>query len=70
VKAEILRPRAIVVCVALVFGITAGWSQIPVTTWHYDNVRSGANSNETILTPQNVNYNQFGKLFTQSWMGR
>jgi hypothetical protein len=65
VKAEILRPRAIVVCVALVFGITAGWSQIPVTTWHYDNVRSGANSNETILTPQNVNYNQFGKLFTQ-----
>jgi len=38
---------------------------MPVTTWHYDNSRSGANPNETILTPQNVNYKQFGKLFTQ-----
>ena len=63
--AAVLRPRAIVVCVVLVFGMTIGWSQISVTTWHYDNVRSGANSNETILTPQNVNYDQFGKLFTQ-----
>jgi len=28
----------------------------------------GANPNETILTPQNVNKTQFGKLFTQPWM--
>ena len=40
-------------------------AQVMVTTWHYDNARSGANSNETILTPQNVNQQQFGKLFTQ-----
>jgi hypothetical protein len=63
---SVLRARAIVVCVLLVFaGMTIGWAQAPVTTWHYDNARSGANPNETILTPQNVNSKEFGKLFTQ-----
>jgi len=33
-------------------------------TFHYDNTRAGANTNETILTPANVNVNNFGKLFT------
>jgi ABC-type glycerol-3-phosphate transport system substrate-binding protein len=31
--------------------ITAAAAQVAVTTWHYDNERSGANSNETILNP-------------------
>jgi hypothetical protein len=46
-------------------GVTTGHAQVPVTTWHYDNSRSGANTNETILTPQNVNSKEFGKLFSQ-----
>ena len=46
--------------------VTSGYSQMPVTTWHFDNLHSGANPNETILTPQNVNRLSFGKLFTQS----
>jgi hypothetical protein len=33
-------------------------------TAQYDNARSGANRNETILTPANVNAAQFGKLYT------
>lgn len=41
-------------------------AQMPVITWHYDNANSGANTNETILTPQNVNPNTFGKLFSQA----
>ena len=64
--AAILRARALAVCALLVLaGMTSGRAQTPVTTWHYDNSRSGANPNETILTPQNVNKTQFGKLFTQ-----
>ena len=62
----ILRMRAFVRCVLLIVaGTRICRSQVAVTTWHYDNARSGANSNETILTPQNVNSKQFGKLFTQ-----
>ena len=60
---------AVAWCVALmVFGVAeprVGFAQTPVTAWHYDNGHSGANPNETILTPQNVNVSSFGKLFTQ-----
>ena len=39
-------------------------AQPQVITWQYDNARTGANPNETVLTPVNVNANQFGKLFS------
>src|SRR5438132_6591569 len=34
-----------------------------VLTYHNNNSRTGLNPHETILTPQNVNSSQFGKLF-------
>jgi len=37
-------------------------SSIDVVTYHYDNLRTGQNTSETILTPANVNSVQFGKL--------
>ena len=40
-------------------------AQRGVVTWHYDNMRTGANKGETILNPNNVVSSQFGKLFTQ-----
>ena len=39
---------------------------VAVTTFHYDNTRQGQNTNETVLTPANVNATNFGKLFTDA----
>lgn len=39
-------------------------SMVSIVTYHVDNARTGANTSETILTPTNVNYTQFGKLFS------
>ena len=39
-------------------------AQVSILTHHYDVARTGANLNESILTPANVNANQFGKLFS------
>src|ERR1700761_2152355 len=36
-------------------------AQVAVTTYQYDNYRSGANTHETILTANNVNSSQFGR---------
>lgn len=37
---------------------------VSVLTYHNDDVRDGANTSETTLTPANVNSQQFGKLYS------
>ena len=43
---------------------------VSILTHHYDVARTGANLSEAVLTPSNVNPNQFGKLFAFSIDGQ
>jgi hypothetical protein len=54
---------------SLTAGFDASTPLINVTTYHYDNARTGANTQETVLTPSNVNSTQFGKLFSVAVQG-
>src|ERR1700719_4349212 len=59
-----VRVAAIVATVACSVFAGSAHAQVNVTTYHNDNARTGQNTQETILTPLNVNSTQFGKLFT------
>src|SRR5664279_750249 len=50
-----------VVCIALA---SSSFAQLPFLTSRGDNARDGANTNETLLTPANVNKGSFGRLFS------
>lgn len=52
-------------CLALLISLPAS-AQVNILTYHYDNTRQGANLNETVLTPDNVNSASFGQLFSYS----
>ncbi len=55
-------------CFAVIFACTllcvASFAQTPFATSRGDNSRGNANTNETLLTPTNVNKNSFGHLFS------
>src|ERR1700678_1049950 len=54
--------RVVVLLVVVPFAVLAGAQR--VITSQYDNARTGANLNESQLTPRNVNAQHFGKVFT------
>jgi len=53
--------RLVFLLLAGIVAVGAGWTQ-SITTYHYDNYRTGWNQNETTLTPFNVNSSSFGVL--------
>ncbi len=56
----------LVVSVALISSalISSSWAQTPIPTSRGNGARSGANTNETLLTPATVSSNGFGHLFS------
>jgi hypothetical protein len=65
------RPKRLtgllVACLFFLLAAGSSFAQAPnVLTWRYDNTHQGQNTQETILTPSNVNTNTFGKLFSQT----
>jgi len=48
----------------LCFGQRPARASVDVWTYHNDNLRTGANLNESVLTLQNVNVDSFGLLFS------
>src|ERR1700689_5415807 len=61
-KSKWICHRAVVLFVVLALAALAR-AQTVITS-QYDNARTGANLNETKLTPRNVNVQHFGKVFT------
>jgi Chitobiase/beta-hexosaminidase C-terminal domain/Legume lectin domain/Immunoglobulin domain len=55
-----------VLLLALLLPVLSASAQVDVLTQHNDNMRTGQNINEIILTPSNVNSSSFGKLFKTS----
>jgi len=51
-------------CLLGLLAFLCSFSTAQVATSQYDNARTGANLNETTLTPANVNAKQFGKVFS------
>jgi hypothetical protein len=56
--------RSVLTAMALVATCSASALAINVTTYHYDNLRTGWDPNETVLTPSSVANGNFGVLAT------
>jgi outer membrane protein assembly factor BamB len=59
------RPSRALVALLLAAVARVGGAQVSILTHHYDNARTGANTQETILTPSNVAPDTFGLLFAR-----
>ena len=58
------RSGLFVACLAVATYSQPSSAQTNILTYHNDNSRTGQNLAETILTPSNVKFSSFGKLFT------
>jgi hypothetical protein len=63
-RVRLVYPAAILFLTLAYVASAMGQSTLGVFTQQYYNQRTGNNTNETVLTPQNVNAAGFGKLFS------
>ena len=61
-----LLPLLLVIAIAQISIPRCAALQAAVLTYHNDNLRTGANTAETTLTPANVNATTFGKLYASA----
>lgn len=64
-RVTLLVRRILLAAFAVFAALPGGFGQVNVTTYHYDNIRSGQNLHETTLTASVVDVKTFGKLFSQ-----
>ena len=58
--------RRFIHAASLLVSLLSASAQVNVLTYHNDLARTGQNTNETVLTPANVNVSSFGQLFAHS----
>jgi len=64
-RANRVMSRAVALLVLVFAGLSVGaLGQVAITTYHYDNYRTGWNYQESVLTPANVKPGSFGLLKT------
>jgi hypothetical protein len=63
-QASFCAATFLVVLITLALGAIPAPAQTSITTYHYDNNRTGWNQNESVLTAANVNKTTFGLLET------
>lgn len=60
----VMSLKITILVLTIAFLIGSSWAQPAFPTSHNDNTRSNANTNETLLTPLNVNSGSFGHLLS------
>src|SRR5215472_3140972 len=63
---RLVEPHSVLFLAVIALALSPAFAQVNILTNKMDNGRTGQNTNETLLTLNNVNSNQFGKLWASN----